>query len=427
MEVNAKRAFELLNKLSFERVSCTAEETRTAEALLAEIDSFTWARSDIQREIEVFKASTGTVAAARLIVTEPYEKEYPVTAYLRSDSTPDDGLELELVYVENALPANLLGVEGKVVLVNGRFGFEAYGRIQKAKPAAIIGFTGNILDKDDETDHGICKIRETYTAEFGDNILVNLKAKDALEIVSKGAKKVKLFVSSTATEGESRNVCVTLRGTDLADEIVSFGAHYDSVLFSTGAYDNMSGSVIIMELLRYFAANPPRRTLKFNWFGSEEQGLLGSKAYVAAHEAELEKHRLMVNVDMAGPVLGSEHIFIMGDAPMKSYVEGMMNELGAAVVYHEDVYSSDGTPFSDKGIPAINFTRVNANGTGFIHDRRDALANGFLSADALGITLNLALEFSKRVVNAPIFPIERKISDSMRDKIDKYLFRKCNK
>ena len=222
-------------------------------------------------------------------------------------------------------------------------------------------------------------------------------------------------------------ICVTLRGTDLADEIVSFGAHYDSVLFSTSAYDNMSGSVIIMELLRYFAANPPRRTLKFNWFGSEEQGLLGSKAYVAAHEAELEKHRLMVNVDMAGPVLGSEHIFIMGDAPMKSYVEGMMNELGAAVVYHEDVYSSDGTPFSDKGIPAINFTRVNANGTGFIHDRRDALANGFLSADALGITLNLALEFSKRVVNAPIFPIERKISDSMRDKIDKYLFRKCNK
>ena len=139
MEVNAKRAFELLNKLSFERVSCTAEETRTAEALLAEIDSFTWARSDIQREIEVFKASTGTVTAARLIVTEPYEKEYPVTAYLRSDSTPDDGLELELVYVENALPANLLGVEGKAVLVNGRFGFEAYGRIQKAKPAAIAG------------------------------------------------------------------------------------------------------------------------------------------------------------------------------------------------------------------------------------------------------------------------------------------------
>ncbi len=78
--------------------------------------------------------------------------------------------------------------------------------------------------------------------------------------------------------------------------------------------------------------------MKFKWFGSEEQGLLGSIAYVAAHEAELEKHRLMVNVDMAGPVLGSEHIFIMGDAPMMSYVEGMMKEHGAAVVYHEEDY-----------------------------------------------------------------------------------------
>ena len=134
------------------------------------------------------------------------------------------------------------------------------------------------------------------------------------------------------------------------------------------------------------------RSLEFNWFGSEEQGLLGSKAYVAAHEAELEKHRLMVNVDMAGPILGSEHIFIMGDAPMKSYVEGMMNELGAAVVYHEDVYSSDGTPFSDKGIPAINFTRVNANGTGFIHDRRDALANGFLDRKSTRLNSSHRLE-----------------------------------
>ena len=85
---------------------------------------------------------------------------------------------MNLFTLKTRSPQNLLGVEGKAVLVNGRFGFEAYGRIQKAKPAAIIGFTGNILDKDDETDHGICKIRETYTAEFGDNILVNLKAKE---------------------------------------------------------------------------------------------------------------------------------------------------------------------------------------------------------------------------------------------------------
>ena len=56
------------------------------------------------------------------------------------------------------------------------------------------------------------------------------------------------------------------------------------------------GSVIIMELLKYFAEHKPARTLKFNWYGSEEQGLLGSKAWTAAHADELDKHVLMVNV-----------------------------------------------------------------------------------------------------------------------------------
>ena len=65
---------------------------------------------------------------------------------------------------------------------------------------------------------------------------------------------------------------------------MSFGAHYDSVDFSKGVYDNGAGSVINMEILRYFKENPPKRTLKFMWYGSEEIGLEGSWAYVKAHK-----------------------------------------------------------------------------------------------------------------------------------------------
>ena len=68
--------------------------------------------------------------------------------------------------------------------------------------------------------------------------------------------------------------------------------------------------------------------------------------------------------------------------------------------------------------------RFGAPGTAFIHDRRDNLGLGYMSAEALDITLQNSLEFSKRVINAPVFPIERKISDSMRGKVDKYLFKK---
>ncbi len=417
--VCAKRAYELLEKLSFTRVSCSPEETRAAEALAAEVRS-----AGVEACIETFEASCGKVTEARLRVTEPYEKEYEVTGYIRSDSTPDEGLDLDFVYVENGLPANLVGCEGKAILINGRVTYAMYERLQKAKPAAIIGFSGGVTDRPEDTDLDIRKIRETYTEKFGGNVLVNMRAQDALEMVLFGAKKVNILVRSESFGGISRNVCAEIRGTEMPDEIVSFGAHFDSVYFSKGAYDNMAGSVIIMEMLRYFAENPPKRTVRFNWYGSEEQGLLGSKAWTKAHKDELEKHVLMINVDVAAPVLGAEQIRTMGADSMQSYVDGMMKELGKAAEVKADIYSSDSVPFADNGVPAINFCRFGAPGTAFIHERRDDLAYGYMSADALGKTLDIVYEFSRRVINAPVFPIERKISDEMKNKVDKYLFRK---
>ncbi len=418
-EVSAERAYKLMLSLAHERVSCTGAETSAAERLKEEAES-----TGAACAIETFEASAGRVEKAVLTVLEPYEKEYSVTGYIRSESTPEEGLELEIKYVEDALEANLVGAAGKAVLVNGRVGYAMYERLQKAKPAAIISYSSSIFDKEGETDLDIRKIRETYTGAFGDNILVNLRARDALELVTLGASKVRLVVKSRRFDGYSRNVCAVIPGTEFPDEIVSFGAHYDSVEFSTGSYDNMSGSVIIMEMLRYFAANPPKRTVKFNWYGSEEQGLLGSKAWTAAHKDELEKHVLMINVDVAGPILGSEKIFTMGAEPLKNYVDAMMKEMGRAAEVKEHVYSSDSVPFADNGVPAVNFCRFASPGAGYMHDRRDDPALAFMSAKALDITLRNVLAFSKRVINAPVFPIEKKISDSMKDSVDKYLFRK---
>lgn len=417
--VSAKRAFALMERLGFERVSCTEEEKRAAEELKKEAASF-----GLDCAIEEFEAATGEVKKAYFKVVAPYEKEYEITGFIRSDSTPEGGIDLDFVYVENALEANLIGVEGKAILVNGRFGLDAYERIQKAKPAAIITFSGSIIDELDKTDLEIRKIREIYTERHGGCVIVNLRALDALDIVKNGAKRVHIEVVSEQKNGVSRNVCGEIKGTDYPDEIVSFGAHFDSVYFSTGVYDNMAGSVIIMEIARYFMQNPPKRTLKFNWYGSEEQGLLGSKAYVKAHEEELKNHRLMINVDVAAPILGKELIITMGTEALKTYADAMMKELGRAAAVEDDTYSSDSIPFADNGVPAINFCRFGAPGAAFIHDRNDNLGLGYMSAEALDITLQNALEFSKRVINAPVFPIERKISETMKGKVDKYLFKK---
>lgn len=419
MDINGKRAFELLEKLAYVRVSGTDEELRTAEALKAEVEAL-----GVECHIEDFEVEDGIVTEAKLTVLEPYHKEYDVTGYIRSESTPEEGLTLDFEYVENCHPALLHNAKGKAVLMNGRLAYKNFEKLQKAEPAAIIGFSGNMLDTKENSDLDIRKLRETLSEEFGYNVIINLRVKDAAELVELGASKVNIKVASERIKSISHNVCAEIRGTEFPDEVISFGAHYDSVHFSTGAYDNMSGSVTILEIMRYFVENPPKRTLKFNWFGSEEQGLLGSKAYTKVHEEELSKHLLMVNIDMSGPILGYEHAYIMGDDSFKPYVEGMMNELGLPVHVDNHIYSSDSVPFADKGVPAINFVRESAQGAGFIHDRRDNLANGFMSAKALAKTIEVALEFSKRVVNAHVFPVERKISDSTREGVDKYLFRK---
>ena len=84
------------------------------------------------------------------------------------------------------------------------------------------------------------------------------------------------------------NVVAEIPGTDLADEIVMLGAHLDSWQSGTGATDNAAGSAVVMEAVRILRALDlkPRRTVRAALWTGEEQGLLGSKAYVAAHFGE---------------------------------------------------------------------------------------------------------------------------------------------
>ena len=418
MEVSAHRAFSLLKDLAYERLSGSDAEKQAAERLLQEALSI-----GAKAAIEEFPVACGRVNHAKLVVTAPYHKEYEVTGYERAQSTPEGGLDAEFYYAENLEAAHLQQIRGKIVLINGRMRLKDYEKLQKNGAAAILTFSGSTLDKLRETDCDIRKLREPMTEAHGHAIALNLRAADAAEIVRRGATHMHIELASECYEGTSRNVCAVIEGTERPDEIISFGAHFDSVHFSTGVYDNMSGSVIIMELLRYFAAHQPARTLKFNWYGSEEQGLLGSKAWVKAHEDELDKHVLMVNVDVAAATLGRNIAPILATEAVVGYVDSLMKEAGFACETKLDIYSSDCIPFADHGVPAINLCRFGAPGANYIHDRRDNLKSNYIDEKSLDITLQQALYFSQRVVNAAVFPIERKISDEIRKKVDEYLFK----
>jgi len=82
--------------------------------------------------------------------------------------------------------------------------------------------------------------------------------------------------------GNGFNILGEIPGTDLADQVVMIGAHFDSTHAGTGATDNATGVAVMMETMRALLATGarPRRTVRIGLWGGEEQGLLGSREYV---------------------------------------------------------------------------------------------------------------------------------------------------
>ena len=221
---------------------------------------------------------------------------------------------------------------------------------------------------------------------------------------------------------ESRNVVTEIKGSKYPDEVIVFGSHMDSVPFSTGVYDNGAGSVIHMETLRHFVENPPERTVRFCWYGSEEIGLEGSKAYCRDHAEELKNVIYMVNTDVGGCVLGSESAVVLGSKEFTNYTDAYMKANGYEVEVKQDIYSSDCIPFADNGIPSINFMRFSRDGGAFIHCRYDII--DFLSAESLEHTTEHVVAYTDHLVNSVVFPEKREIPEEMKEKVDKYLYKK---
>ncbi|MEG2931573.1 MAG: M28 family metallopeptidase, partial [Ruthenibacterium sp.] len=370
--------------------------------------------------LESFPIDDAEIEIATLTVLEPYEKSYPVTGFKCAQNTSPEGLTAEFLYVEDALEANLTEVRGKIVLVSAGLRVPVYKRLIEAGVAGILTMTGTLLDKESETDLPTARMRNTLL-HFGALPAVNLRASDAFELVQRDASKVRLQLQNKPVTLTSHNLVCTVKGTKYPNQIITFGAHYDSVPFSTGVYDNGAGSVILMELLRHFAQNPPLRTVQFVWYGAEEIGLEGSKAFVRMHEDALESYLFMVNVDVGAPVLGKDVAAVTGELSLVHFTDYFMKTQGYPVAVKQGTYSSDSIPFANHGIPAINFSREGAPGSSFIHCRNDVLK--YLSAEALQKTALPVLAYSAVLVNAAVFPIQRKMPPEMVEAVDQYLFK----
>ncbi|HEX6976489.1 MAG TPA: M20/M25/M40 family metallo-hydrolase [Vicinamibacterales bacterium] len=161
------------------------------------------------------------------------------------------------------------------------------------------------------------------------------------------------------------NVVADLPGTDpaLKDEVVMLGAHLDSWHSATGATDNADGSAVVIEALRILKAIDarPRRTIRVGIWGGEEEGLLGSKAYVKQHlegdanQAARDKFAVYLNIDPGmGPIYGW---YSENSAPAQSLFDAWLSplkDLDARRNIGPGITNTDHLSFKAVGVPGFN-------------------------------------------------------------------------
>lgn len=196
--------------------------------------------------------------------------------------------------------------------------------------------------------------------------------------------KVNLETQFSMRDMVAYNTIADIPGSDKADELVMVGGHMDSWHSGTGATDNAAGVAVAMEAVRILQALKlkPRRTIRIALWSGEEQGLLGSQAYVAQHfgrpeespdasflrlidggtaknvtrGAEYDKLSAYYNLDNGtGRIRG---VYLQGNEAVRPiFREWLMpfRDLGAATLTISNTGGTDHVPFDAIGLPGFQF------------------------------------------------------------------------
>ena len=396
----------IIAETAYVRMGGTAEELKCALYLQSQCKALGY-----DTTLEAFSVPMATIQSATLTVDG---KEIPCKGYFCAGSGT---VEAPIYYLRDNNPYSLQQCKGKIVLFDGYLGYWKYQDLLEYGAAGFITYDGNANYADRDIDQR--ELRE-FVHKGNKMLGVNINAKDAIALVKSGAAMATICLEQEEYTGDSHNVILDIPGKN--GKYIVFTAHYDSTSLSQGSYDNMSGSIGLLGIAEALGKANCNYGLRFIWCGSEERGLLGSKAYVAAHEEDLKDIALCINLDMIGCIMGKFAACCTSEEKLVNYIQYMAAELGFGCHAYQDVYSSDSTPFADKGIPAVSFARWAPNNTATIHNSYDTPA--VMSGVQMAEDIDFIVAFCRRMAESKLCPVAREMPDNMKEKLDEYLTRK---
>ncbi len=178
-------------------------------------------------------------------------------------------------------------------------------------------------------------------------------------LLQKGAVEIELSLSNSFSDSpvEVHNVAAEIRGSERPSEIVILCAHLDSWDLGSGSTDDGTGVVAVLEAMRAIRALglQPRRTIRLVLFTGEEQGEVGSREYVKAHQSEWGKISAVLADDT-----GTSRILTLRlhqNYAARKTVDATLaplQELGLIQPWMERYHGSDYAPFNDVGVPGFS-------------------------------------------------------------------------
>lgn len=406
--MSGKTALRIMKTIKGERIAGSAEERKAIKSIAGFCRQHKSKTHTYKCPLYVSKPGKGIVKSGKTVIKgRPFSLSVPFN------------VKGVLMTVNSADKLNNIStdIRGKILLMRERPAPKTFPELKKR------GIKGIILASRTDGRLGSYHLTQKNVKDKCLIPFMDITYDDAVVLMENEGRNIEMKGEGRTFKVEATNLVADVKGT-LSDETIAVMGHIDSVPFSPGASDNSGGIGIMCELLEYFSRHPVKRNIRFLFFSAEEWGLLGSKAYVSK-KSNLKDIICGVNIDVAGDKLGVDRCVVTANDKLVDFMNMLNKFHGLGFTCSKDIYSSDNMPFSDNGIPTVNMFRVGGKPSAFVHTENDSME--YVSHEGLGSIVDMARHLIEMAGNAEQNIIEKKIDDTVKEKIANYFSRSGGK